>query len=225
MLTAEDHEFFRTQGYLVIPAVPLENVARVKAETWSFLAKHMGVLQSDPETWSRHSGMLLMNQSQGEWNNRQHSRVYGAFAELLGRRDLWCSFDMMNVQPPLADMPGAAEGGAGGDPLSLHWDLSDEVLRGEKDQGQLLLQGEILIEDSLTAGSGGYTTVPGWVRQHAQWVAALPAGGPIERPQLRWQAEEEGEGPCGQGRWVWPEAERLGLEVVEIRGRAGDLLI
>ena len=211
VLQQEDHDFFEANGYLVIPAVPVKNADRVKDETWEFLAAHNGMHRDRPATWT-HSGMVLMQQTQGVWENRQHPRVYGAFAELLGRRDLWCSFDMMTVAPPLNPPPAPGEE----PPPSLHWDLSDDVVRGKGSQ-HLRLQGEIVIEDCLSDGEGGFTTVPGWVRHHEAWVAAQPADEPIARPELQWREAD--------GRWVWPEAEKLGLEVVQVRARAGSLLI
>jgi hypothetical protein len=57
VLSEEDHRFFEREGYVLIrEAVPADNIARVKQQTWDFL----GMDASDPDSWYRegHSGMV-----------------------------------------------------------------------------------------------------------------------------------------------------------------------
>ena len=69
--------------------------------------------------------MLNMWQTQGQWNNRQHPRVYKAFVELWGTHKLWCSIDCADCKPP-ADLAVPGRGHA----LNMHCDVEQRMLRG-----------------------------------------------------------------------------------------------
>ena len=52
------------------------------------------------------------------WDNRQHPKVYQAFAEVFGTEELTVSIDRVNLKPPERD--GDADDWGKG--LGLHWD-------------------------------------------------------------------------------------------------------
>ena len=81
----EDHAFFEKNGYVIVrSAVPRANSTP--------LLTHLGFPRhgsQNPEDWYREplrpNGMVEMYQHQALWNNRQHPRIYQAFAEILAR--------------------------------------------------------------------------------------------------------------------------------------------
>ena len=112
---------------MVVPnAAPPENLAAVKADIFEFLNGS----RDDPDTWYNEipqqdgspvpafsqGGMVQMFQTQGLWDNRQHPRVYRAFAELYGQEELLVSIDRANLNPPQRPQnPGWGTGGR------YHW--------------------------------------------------------------------------------------------------------
>ena len=67
--------------------------------------------RDDPDTWYRpddgdegkpklkESGMAELYQHQSLWDNRQHPRVYGAFADIWQTEKLWVSIRSRESQP------------------------------------------------------------------------------------------------------------------------------
>jgi hypothetical protein len=125
VITAENWRQWEEEGFMVIKgAVPAENCDAVQRE----MADLLGWDLEDPSTWDSFPGgamrsgvgsdtepsngaaissMLNMWQTQGQWNNRQHPRIYKAFAELWGTHQLWCSIDCADCKPPAGpEQPG-----------------------------------------------------------------------------------------------------------------------
>jgi hypothetical protein len=115
-----------SSSQVVVPnAAPPENLAAVKADIFEFLNGS----RDDPDTWYNEipqdgspvpafsqGGMVQMFQTQGLWDNRQHPRVYRAFAELYGQEELLVSIDRANLNPPQRPQnPGWGTGGR------YHW--------------------------------------------------------------------------------------------------------
>jgi hypothetical protein len=84
VLNEQDLEAFGENGYLVVPnVVPQANLDAVVAATWEFLEMD----PDDPSTWyppERKGSIVHLHQHQALWDNRQHPRLYQAFADLLG---------------------------------------------------------------------------------------------------------------------------------------------
>ena len=172
VLSKEDREFWEENGYIVVhDAVPQENLTAVIDEIWEYLEMD----PDDPDDWCRDphnpDGMVEMAQTQGLWNNRQHPRVYGAFAEICGRPDLWVSLEQAHMKPPCrSDRPSWDHR------LELHWDLDSTVpLRGLRVQGVLNLT-------DTAQNQGGFRCVPGFHRSFEEWVKTQPEDRDPRRP-------------------------------------------
>ncbi len=170
VLTEQDMTFWRQNGYLIVRnAAPAENVAALVDVIWEF----MEMDPDDSETWYRprdsddhrpklkESGMAELYQHQALWDNRQHPRVYGAFADIWNTEKLWVSIDRVNLNPPARpdwDFQGF-----------VHWDI-DTSLRPLPNRVQGLLSLVDVSEDA-----GGLQVVPGFHRRFEQWVKTQPA--------------------------------------------------
>ena len=129
VLTQEEMAFWQENGYVILrDAVPQANLGAVVDIIWEF----MEMDRDDPETWYRpgngdeskpklkESGMAELYQHQALWDNRQHPRVYGAFADIWETEKLWVSIDRVNLNPPARadwDFPGF-----------VHWDIDTSLV-------------------------------------------------------------------------------------------------
>ena len=162
VLTAEDQKFWEENGYVVIHnAVPQENLDAVVDAIWEFLQ----IDRNNPEEWYnppvRKTGMVELYQHQALWNNRQHPRVYGAFADIWNNEKLWVSLDRVNMNPPDRsgwDYPGF-----------VHWDVDSTVK-----PRIFWMQGVLYLTDT-TADQGGFQCIPGFHRQLDEWEKTQPA--------------------------------------------------
>ena len=165
VLSAEDRAFFDEQGYVVIPnAVPPQNLEAAKRAIYDFL----DVDPQDPATWYRDpvqpGGNVEMHQHPAFWDNRQHPRLYQAFAEVLGTERLWVSLDRGAFRPPQRpDRPRYRSS------LVAHWDLPIEKI----DTLPFGVQGVLALADT-PAEVGGFVCVPGFHKVAAQWVKSRP---------------------------------------------------
>ena len=165
VLSAEDRAFFDERGYVVVPnAVPPENLEAAKQAIYDFL----DVDPRDPATWYRDpvqpGGNVEMHQHPAFWNNRQHPRLYQAFAEILGTPRLWVSLDRGAFRPPQReDQPRYRAS------LVAHWDLKVEKM----DTLPFGVQGVLALVDAPTE-VGGFTCVPGFHKIAAEWVKSRP---------------------------------------------------
>ncbi|QTZ96379.1 phytanoyl-CoA dioxygenase family protein [Streptomyces auratus AGR0001] len=171
---------------IVRQAVAPETVTALTEGLYSFL----DMRPQDPSTWASphtgndrlpgHSGLVEMYNHQAQWDIRQTPRVYGAFADIWDRTDLWVTIDFANVNPPNRG-PRAFDG-------FIHWDVdtSTEPL-------QVSCQAVL----SLTHGDeeiGGFQCVPEIFTEWEKWVSGQPAdrdpftpditGYPITTPQV-----------------------------------------
>ena len=169
VLTPDQMTFWHENGYIILPeAVPPENVNAVVDIIWEF----MEMDPDDPETWYRpgdgddntpklkESGMAELYQHQALWDNRQHPRVYGAFADIWGAEKLWVSIDRVNLNPPARpewDFQGF-----------VHWDIDTSL-----DPLPNRVQGVLSLVD-VPADAGGLQVVPGFHRRFETWVKTQP---------------------------------------------------
>jgi len=170
VLTQDDLAFWHEQGYVIVrQAVPQANVDALVDVIWEFMAMD----RDDPESWYRptngddglprlkESGMAELYQHQTLWDNRQHPRVYGAFADIWKTDKLWVSIDRVNLNPPARadwDFQGF-----------VHWDI-DTSLRPLPRR----VQGVLSLVDA-PADAGGLQVVPGFHRRFEEWVKTQPA--------------------------------------------------
>ncbi|MBC8102131.1 MAG: phytanoyl-CoA dioxygenase family protein [Cytophagales bacterium] len=174
ILSDDDHAFFAENGYLVVPgAVPADNLRAMVEAIWEFT----GLNPDDPQDWYRaplpFGGMIEMYQHQAMWNNRQHPRVYQAFAELLGTEKLWVSLDRVNLKPPRhPDHPEYDHKGF------THWDWDSSQPPSER-----RVQGVLYLTDT-EADMGGFQCVP-WLYKHFdEWVKTQPVDRNVRGPNL-----------------------------------------
>jgi hypothetical protein len=168
-MSREDHDFWHENGYVIIhDAVPQENLCAVVDAIWEFLQ----VDRNDPEAWYRapvsKAGMVELYHHQSLWDNRQHPRVYGAFADIWGTDKLWVSIDRANMNPPARpdwDYQGM-----------YHWDVDTSL-----DPIPFGVQGVLYLEDTDAAG-GGFQCVPGFHRTFYEWVKSQPSDRHPYRP-------------------------------------------
>ena len=170
VLTQAEMTFWQENGYVILrDAVPQSNLDAVIDTIWDF----MDMDRDDPETWYRPgdgddgntpklkaSGMAELYQHQALWDNRQHPRVYGAFADIWETEKLWVSIDRVNLNPPARadwDFQGF-----------VHWDI-DTSLRPLPKR----VQGVLSLVD-VPAEAGGLQVVPGFHRRFDEWVKTQP---------------------------------------------------
>jgi len=178
-LTEEDWTFWLTNGYVVIPnAVPLENLDAVTTMLWDF----QEMKSEDPATWYhnpaneiqmtelKNSGMVEVYNHQSMWNNRQNPRVYNAFVDIWGRKDLWVTIDRANLNVP--SKPGWEFQGF------IHWDIDTSL-----DPLSVNVQGVLALNDT-TEEMGGFQCVPGLFREFPKWVKSQPADRDPWQPDL-----------------------------------------
>ena len=179
VLSQEEQQFWEENGYVILrQAVPPENVKAVVDVIWEF----MEMDRDNPETWyrppERENGMKELNKAgmvelyhhQVLWNNRQHPRIHGAFADIWGTEKLWVTIDRVNLNPPARpdwDFQGF-----------VHWDI-DTSLRPVPFE----VQGVLSLVDTAVE-QGGLQVVPGFHRIFEEWVKTQPADRDPWKPDL-----------------------------------------
>lgn len=197
VLTMEQWEFWRTNGYVVVKnAVSREQAAATAAFLWEFEDKS----PDDPSTWYTApraemqmkelagTGMVEVYNNQHLWNNRQIPRVYDAFVDIWGTEELWVTIDRANLNFPIR--PGFEYQGF------IHWDYDPET-RPQNVQGVLALA------DQLDTDMGGFQCIPWLYRNYDTWKLTQPE----DRDRFK------------------PDTTGLEPEIVKVPLEAGDLLI
>ena len=174
VFTAEDHAFFRENGYVIARDVVTPGLLHgVIQMIWDFL----GMDPDDPGDWYRppltRGGMLEIYQHPALWATRQHPRVHQAFSELFGTERLWVSFDRVNMKPPRRpDHPEYDHKGF------IHWDTDTSKL-----PQPFRVQGVLALTDT-TAEMGGFQGVPELYRTLEEWIRTQPADRNPRAPDL-----------------------------------------
>ena len=172
-LSDQDHAFFKENGYLIVrEAVSKASCDAVIEDIFAFLKLD----PHDSDGWYRpplEPGRCTeLYHTQAMWNNRQNPRLYGAFAELLGKSKLWCSLDRVSFKPPRhRDHPEWYVDGF------LHWDYHDMTLLPIP----FIVQGVLCLTDTA-ADQGGFQCVPG---AHKDLVREARPGEVLKAPDLK----------------------------------------
>jgi len=166
VLSEADWKFWRENGYIIIhDAVPEENLQAVIDLLWEF----QEMAPENPDTWDnnpareikmtelKNSGMVEVYNHQALWNNRQHPKVYNAFVDIWGQKDLWVTIDRANLNVPNKNFKGF-----------IHWDI-DTSLRPKP----VNVQGVLSLNDT-TEEMGGFQCIPQLYRQFDEWVKTQP---------------------------------------------------
>jgi hypothetical protein len=154
---------------------------------------------NDPNDWYRDpvhpSGNVEMYQHPAFWDNRQHPRLYQAFADVLQNEKLWVSIDRAAMRPPQReDQPRYQS------KLVTHWDFDTATW----DTAPLRVQGVLALVDT-SAELGGFTCVPGFHKVAGEWLKTRPEDERRTIPDLS----------------MLP----AGYELVPVPMKAGDLVI
>lgn len=110
-----------------------------------------------------------MYHHQSLWDNRQHPRVYQAFADIWQREDLWVSLDRANMNPPARQRDWDYQG-------MYHWDVDTSQVPLPR-----MVQGVLYLADT-TEDQGGFQCTPGFHNRFAEWVKSQPADRDPRRP-------------------------------------------
>lgn len=179
VLSERDWEQWIQFGYVIIPnAIPDEYVQ----QTTDFLWEFQEMDRNEPSTWDReqlrtnemadlnNSGMVEAYHHQTLWNNRQHPKVYGAFADIWDTPELWVTFDRANLNTPNKDNR-PFEG-------FIHWDIDTT-----QDPIPINVQGVLSLVDTSPELGGTYI-VPQLFHKFDQWKATQPADRDPWKPDL-----------------------------------------
>ena len=178
VLTMEDWEFWRHNGYIVIKQAISREQAKTTANfIWEFEDKE----SDNPETWYTQpraemkmkelagTGMVEVYNNQHLWNNRQMQRVYDAFVDIWGEEKLWVTIDRANLNFPLR-----AEDTYKG---FIHWDYDPET----KPQN---VQGVLALDDQTDENMGGFQCIPWLFRNYDTWKLTQPQDRDRFKPDL-----------------------------------------
>lgn len=178
VLTMEDWEFWKHNGYIVIKQAISREQAKVTANfIWEFEDKE----SDNPETWYTQpraemkmkelagTGMVEVYNNQHLWNNRQMQRVYDAFVDIWGEEKLWVTIDRANLNFPLR-----AEDIYKG---FIHWDYDPET----KPQN---VQGVLALDDQTDENMGGFQCIPWLFRNYDTWKLTQPQDRDRFKPDL-----------------------------------------
>jgi len=169
VLSEDDWTRWRRDGYVVVrravdPALA-DAIARL---VWEF--EEMDA--DDPATWypaartarrqrslAANAGMVELYNHPLMWQARQAPRVYDAFVDVWGVRELWVSIDRLNlILPP---EPGVEFRSF------MHWDHDPE---GAGDN----VQGVLAVTDQLDPAVGGFQCIPELFYDFENWVKTQP---------------------------------------------------
>jgi hypothetical protein len=160
MITNEQKEIFRDQGYLVVPdVVPVALCQRVIEA----ILEYTGVDPEKRDTWYQDNytghGIIPMHHHQALWDIRQHPPVHKVFSELYDDEKLWVSMDRASYKPP------AQEETSGWEQAPVHWDCDPWR------PVQFSLQGLVYLTDTRE-DQGAFSCVPLIFKNLESWCEA-----------------------------------------------------
>jgi hypothetical protein len=150
VLSRADLDFFHENGYVVVPnAVPRQNRENLIEALFQFL----DVDRSNPDSWYQPpvcpSGMVEIFQHQALWDNRQHPRVHGAFADIFNDHDCGSA----STAPRCARRNRR--------PTALQRQAVHALGHGfEESHARFLSRSGRFVSERFAAGLGGFTCVP-----------------------------------------------------------------
>lgn len=168
VLSAEDWQFWLHNGYVIVRnAISREQAAATAQFIWEFEDKD----PKDPTTWYTapraemkmkeltNTGMVEVYNHQQLWNNRQNEKIHGAFADIWGTEQLWCTIDRANLNFPIR--PGFEYKGF------IHWDYDPE-------SDPQNVQGVLALVDQEDEQMGGFQCIPELYRTYHTWKLTQP---------------------------------------------------
>jgi hypothetical protein len=151
-------------------------------------------------------------QSQEQWDNRQAPKIYEAFSQIWGQKELRVSRDRASINPPALDKAAALDSQVA---FGLHFDtgFAQQPVAEAKKQRPIPkgVQGVLYLVDT-PAENGAFICVPGMHRQVDSWLDTLPDD---VRPNAMLQLKNESAA----------QSVLLGSKTKRIPAKAGDLII
>lgn len=164
VLTQEDLDFWKTNGYIVVRNVVSEAQCTAAREA---IWKYLDATPDNPDSWYRpHPGkkglMVSFFQNTALNTNRSAQRIKMAYKQLYGDTPIYLHVDKVSFNPPQKHDYKFA-----GSPL--HWDVSLKL------PIPYVLQGLLYLTDTEPE-DGAFHCVPGFHKQIDKWITGLPAG-------------------------------------------------
>lgn len=160
-LTSDAVEAFWVRGYTVVREAVPRGLALALADAMreKFFGGTAHMLNG---TISAPTGLVHLFHHPLQWEIRQSTRIYGAFAQLWNDPHLWVSIDRGKVVTSLSQ-GGALQSGF------IHWDIDTR-----SPPQPIPLQGLVALSDASDR-EGGFQCVPGFHNHFHEWVKGEPA--------------------------------------------------
>jgi len=209
ILTQDQVDSFYNVGYVIVPnVISKEQCELTLDEIWRTVENHNGISRKNSATWGQppftRRGFIdafPIYNLQSIWDIRQNPIVYGSFAQLLKKRELWCSIDRVSLK-----RPGIINGKEMKEWKCEDWhhtDLNPHFL-----PPTLTLQGFVVLSDT-TEDQGSLHVIPGWQKDIQKWASDHPK---LEKPKSQCLC------PFKDQRVIETRTKKLAF-------KAGDLLI
>lgn len=173
LLSESQLNFWRSEGYLVVPQVLSADQC---AQAREFIWQQLGANEQDPTTWYQSHAfmqkiMLQLFRHPQLDANRQEPKIRQVFEQLWQRTDLVMTTDRVSFNPPETKtwrFPGP----------SLHWDMPLQL------PVKFATQGLIYLTDT-SAEQGAFCCVPGFHLKIEEWLRSQNKSD-IELQQQDW---------------------------------------
>lgn len=155
VLSEQDLEFFKTNGYVVVKNVISKEECK---NTICAIEEFVGLDLSIPSNWYKIDSGFWINMYKHKTltQNRNSERIRIAYEQLLHSKNIFCSHDRVSINPPETD--SFKYSGS-----HLHWDVS---LNSPMAFG---LQGLLYLTDVKENG-GAFSCVPGFHKKIDNWL-------------------------------------------------------
>ena len=163
-LSSDQWDFWLENGYVIIKSAVSKNQAKKTASfLWEFEEKD----PKNRDTWYTSpraemkmkelagTGMVEVYNHQFLWENRQSEKIYKAFIDIWGTKDLWVTIDRANLNFPLHqdhDYKGF-----------IHWDYDPST-------NPQNVQGVLALSDQMDQNMGGFQCIPWLYRNFDKWI-------------------------------------------------------
>jgi len=163
-LSSDQWDFWLENGYVIIKSAVSKNQAKKTASfLWEFEEKD----PKNKDTWYTlpraemkmkelaGTGMVEVYNHQFLWENRQSEKIYKAFIDIWGTKDLWVTIDRANLNFPLHedhDYKGF-----------IHWDYDPST-------NPQNVQGVLALSDQMDQNMGGFQCIPWLYRNFDKWI-------------------------------------------------------
>ena len=163
LVTAEQQERFRAEGYLVVEEVVPERLCKAVVEA---ICEFEGIRPDDADGWYQKDraghGIIPLHHHQALWDVRQHPALHQVFASLYGRQDLWVSMDRVSFKPAWRDSSSHWQ------QSSVHWDCDPWQFNRLSIQGLVYLTDTSAEQGAFACVPDIYRALPAYLDQHAK---------------------------------------------------------